>query len=158
MRQSWTAASPTPPSASRFSYTVNQVENIYWALVSSYEDVQAKQHALEQSSKLLDDNKKQLEIGTLAPLDVVNAESTVASDQQALISSQEQSELSATGSQAGHRPQPERSGAGGGGGDSHRPREPGADSRGEAAGGGAGAIGLPESPGAGTGRAGHQEG
>jgi outer membrane protein TolC len=69
-------------------YTVNQVENIYWALVSSYEDVQAKQHALEQSTKLLGDNKKQLEIGTLAPLDVVNAESTVASDQQALISSQ----------------------------------------------------------------------
>jgi outer membrane protein TolC len=69
-------------------YTVNQVENIYWALVSSYEDVQAKQHALDQSSKLLGDNKKQLEIGTLAPLDVVNAESTVASDQQALLSSQ----------------------------------------------------------------------
>jgi len=68
-------------------YTVNQVENIYWALVSSYEDVQAKQHALEQSSKLLEDNKKQLEIGTLAPLDVVNAQSTVASDQQALLSS-----------------------------------------------------------------------
>ncbi|MFZ1087580.1 MAG: TolC family protein [Terracidiphilus sp.] len=68
-------------------YTVNQVENIYWALVSSYEDVQAKQHAMEQSTKLLDDNKKQLEIGTLAPLDVVNAQSTVASDQQALISS-----------------------------------------------------------------------
>ncbi len=69
-------------------YTVNQVENIYWALVSSYEDVQAKQHALEQSSRLLEDNKKQLEIGTLAPLDVVNAQSTVASDKQALLSSQ----------------------------------------------------------------------
>jgi outer membrane protein TolC len=69
-------------------YTVNQVENIYWALVSSYEDVQAKQRALEQSSKLLVDNKKQLEIGTLAPLDVVNSESTVATDKQALISSQ----------------------------------------------------------------------
>ena len=69
-------------------YTVNQVESIYWALVSAYEDVQAKQHALEQSSKLLGDNRKQLEIGTLAPLDVVNAESTVATDKQALISSQ----------------------------------------------------------------------
>ena len=69
-------------------YTVNQVENIYWALVSAYEDLQAKQRALEQSSKLLVDNKKQLEIGTLAPLDVVNSESTVATDKQALISSQ----------------------------------------------------------------------
>ncbi len=69
-------------------YTVNQVESIYWGLVSAYEDVQAKQRALAQSTTLLDDNKKQLEIGTMAPLDVVNAESTVATDKQALISSQ----------------------------------------------------------------------
>lgn len=69
-------------------YTVNQVETIYWGLVQAYEDVQAKQHALEQSSKLAADNRKQLEIGTMAPLDVVNADSTVATDKQALISSQ----------------------------------------------------------------------
>ena len=69
-------------------YTVNQVESIYWGLVQAYEDVQAKERALAQSTKLLDDNKKQLEIGTMAPLDVVNAESTVASDKQALISAQ----------------------------------------------------------------------
>ena len=69
-------------------YTVNQVENIYWGLVQAYEDVQAKERALEQSQQLLADNKKQLEIGTMAPLDVVNAESSVAADQQALISSQ----------------------------------------------------------------------
>ena len=69
-------------------YTVNQVENIYWGLVNAYEDVQAKERALEQSSKLASDNRKQLEIGTLAPLDVVNADSTVATDKQNLISSQ----------------------------------------------------------------------
>jgi outer membrane protein len=69
-------------------YTVNQVENIYWGLVQAYEDVQAKEHALEQSQQLMADNKKQLEIGSMAPLDVVNAESSVAADQQALISSQ----------------------------------------------------------------------
>lgn len=69
-------------------YTVNQVESIYWGLVQSYEDVQAKQRALDQSTQLLADNRRQLEIGTMAPLDVVNAESNVATDQQALISSQ----------------------------------------------------------------------
>jgi outer membrane protein TolC len=69
-------------------YTVNQVETIYWGLVQAYEDVQAKERALDQSSKLAADNRKQLEIGTMAPLDVVNAESTVASDKQALISAQ----------------------------------------------------------------------
>jgi len=69
-------------------YTINQVENIYWGLVSSYEDVQSKERALEQSKQLASDNRKQLQIGTLAPLDVVQSDSNVASDQQALVSSQ----------------------------------------------------------------------
>jgi len=67
-------------------YTVNQVETIYWGLVSAYEDVQAKQGALDQSTRLEADDQKQLEIGTLAPLDVVNAKSQVSNDQQALVS------------------------------------------------------------------------
>jgi len=69
-------------------YTVNQVENIYWALVSSYEDLQAKERALEQSKKVAADDRKQLEIGTMAPLDVVTADSSVAADQQSLIAPQ----------------------------------------------------------------------
>ena len=69
-------------------YTVNQVENIYWVLVSAYEDVQAKQRALEQSTKLESDDRKQLEIGTVAQLQVVSDQSAVATDKQALINSQ----------------------------------------------------------------------
>ena len=69
-------------------YTVNQVENIYWNLVSAYEDLQAKERAVEQSKKVAADDRKQLEIGTMAPLDVVTADSSVAADQQALVSSQ----------------------------------------------------------------------
>lgn len=68
--------------------TVNQVENIYWVVVSAYEDVQAKESALDQSTKLDSDTRKQLDIGTMAPLDVVNADSTMATDKQALITSQ----------------------------------------------------------------------
>jgi len=68
-------------------YTVNQVENVYWALVSAYEDEQAKERALGQSTQLTADNRKQLEIGTLAPLDVVNSDSAVATDKQALVAS-----------------------------------------------------------------------
>jgi outer membrane protein len=68
--------------------TVNQVENIYWVVVSAYEDAQAKERALAQSTRLDEDTRKQLEIGTMAPLDVVNADSTVATDKQSLISSQ----------------------------------------------------------------------
>ncbi len=69
-------------------YTVNQVESIYWGLVGAYEDVQARQRALDQSTKLSSDTHKQLEIGTMAPLDVVQADSTVATDKQALINSE----------------------------------------------------------------------
>jgi outer membrane protein TolC len=68
-------------------YTITQVEGIYWSLVSAYEDEQAKERALQQSTQLTADNRKQLEIGTLAPLDVVTSESQEANDKQALISS-----------------------------------------------------------------------
>jgi outer membrane protein len=68
-------------------FTVTQVENIYWGLVSAYEDEQAKERALAQSTQLTADNRKQLEIGTLAPLDVVNSDAQVATDKQALVAS-----------------------------------------------------------------------
>lgn len=68
-------------------YTVTQVESIYWALVSAYEDEQTKTRAVEQSTQLVADDRRQVEIGTLAPLDVVNAQASQASDQQALIAS-----------------------------------------------------------------------
>ena len=57
----------------------------------------ALNQALAYSEKLLSDNKRQVEIGTLAPIEVVRAESEVASDQQKLIvaqtSLQQQTEL-----------------------------------------------------------------
>ena len=68
-------------------YTVTQVESIYWSLVSAYEDEQAKERALAQSTQLSSDNRKQLEIGTLAPLDVITSDSAVAADRQALTTS-----------------------------------------------------------------------
>jgi outer membrane protein TolC len=66
-------------------YTIDQIENIYWGLVGAYQDERAKEGALKQSTQLLSDDQKQLQIGTLAPLDVVNANAQVASDKQALI-------------------------------------------------------------------------
>lgn len=77
-------------SAFRFQLlsTVTQVEDIYWGLVSAYEDELAKERALAQSTQLTADNRRQLEIGTLAPLDVVNSDAAVATDKQALVQSQ----------------------------------------------------------------------
>ena len=67
--------------------TVSQIENIYWDLVNAFEDYKVKERALQLAQKTLSDNQKQVEIGTLAPLDVVRAESQVASAEQDMITS-----------------------------------------------------------------------
>lgn len=69
-------------------YTINQIENIYWALVSAWEDEQSKERSLVQSKQLASDNRKQFEVGTLARLDVMDADSQVANDEQALMQAQ----------------------------------------------------------------------
>jgi outer membrane protein len=68
--------------------TVANVVQLYWNLVASNQNVDVKKRALEVSQKLYDDNKKQVEIGTLAPIEIVRAEAQVASDQQALVAAQ----------------------------------------------------------------------
>ncbi|HEY2497370.1 MAG TPA: TolC family protein [Candidatus Angelobacter sp.] len=67
--------------------TVSQIENIYWDLVNAYEANKVNERSLALAQKTLSDNQKQVEIGTLAPLDVVRAQSTVATAEQALIAS-----------------------------------------------------------------------
>jgi outer membrane protein len=67
--------------------TVSQIEDIYWDLVAAYEDVKVKERSLALDQKTLADNKKQVEIGTLAPISIVQAESAVATDQQNLLTS-----------------------------------------------------------------------
>jgi len=65
--------------------TVDQIENIYWNLVYAYENVRVQQESLAFAQRTLADNKKQVQMGTLPPIQVVSAQSTVASDEQALI-------------------------------------------------------------------------
>jgi outer membrane protein TolC len=67
--------------------TVSQIENIYWDLVNAFEAFRVNERSLALAQKTLSDNQKQVEIGTLAPLDVVRAQSSVASAEQALIAS-----------------------------------------------------------------------
>ena len=64
--------------------TVNQIQNIYWDLVNAYENVKVQEEALALANKTLSDNQKQVQIGTLAPIEIVRAQSVVATDQQQL--------------------------------------------------------------------------
>src|SRR5215470_13500625 len=68
--------------------TITNTINAYWELVYSRENVKVQQQAVTVAEKLYNDNKKQLEIGTMAPLDVTRAESELATDRQNLIVAQ----------------------------------------------------------------------
>jgi len=64
--------------------TVNQIQTMYWDLVYAYENVRVQKESLAFADKTLSDTRKQVEIGSLAPIEVVKAQSTSAQDQQAL--------------------------------------------------------------------------
>ncbi len=68
--------------------TVTQIQNIYWDLVNAFEDVRVRQRALALAEKTLNDNREQVRIGTLAPIEVARAESEVANRNQDLILAQ----------------------------------------------------------------------
>jgi outer membrane protein len=68
--------------------TVNLVSDLYWDLVSAAENIKVQERSLAVSSKLVNDDKRQVEVGTLAPISVVQAEAQKASDQQNLIIAQ----------------------------------------------------------------------
>jgi len=68
--------------------TVDQIENLYWNLVFAYENVRVQQEAIAFAQKTLSDNQKQVEIGSLAPIEIVRAQNTVAADQENLIQAQ----------------------------------------------------------------------
>jgi hypothetical protein len=61
---------------------------MYYGLVADYEDVKAKRSALEAAQAFLSDNKKRVEFGDLAPLEVTRAESQVAGTERDLLVSQ----------------------------------------------------------------------
>jgi len=73
--------------------TVDQIENLYWNLVYAFENVRVEQEALAFSQKTLADDEKQVQVGTLPPIQVVSARSTVASNQQALTVAETNLEL-----------------------------------------------------------------
>ena len=73
--------------------TVDQIENMYWDLVYAYENVRVQQEALTYTQKALEDAKRQAQVGTVPPIQVVSAQSTVATGQQNLIVAQNNLQL-----------------------------------------------------------------
>jgi outer membrane protein len=68
--------------------TVANVVQLYWNLVAAISTVGVRKQAVDVAQKLYDDNQKQVEIGTLAPIEIVRAEAQLATAQQALVAAQ----------------------------------------------------------------------
>lgn len=73
--------------------TVDQIENMYWDLVYAYENVRVQEEALTYAQKAWEDSKQQAKVGTVPPIQVVSAQSTVSTDQQNLILAQNNLQL-----------------------------------------------------------------
>jgi len=65
--------------------TITNTITAYWELVYARANVKVDEQAMTVSQKLYNDNKKQLDAGTMAPLDVTRAQSELATDRQNLI-------------------------------------------------------------------------
>jgi len=68
--------------------TVASVISLYWDLVSFTEQVKVAEQAMATSQKLYEDNKKQVEIGTLPQIAIIQAEAEIANRQQDIVVAQ----------------------------------------------------------------------
>jgi outer membrane protein len=64
--------------------TIANVRNSYWELVFAVQAVDVARGSLDLADKLVEDNRARVEVGTMAPLDVVQAEAEAATRRQAL--------------------------------------------------------------------------
>lgn len=79
-------------SLAQFKTTAMDVSNAvlaaYWEFVKAIEDLKVARKSLERAEDLLRKNKIQVEAGTLAPIEIIDAESGVASRVEAVISAE----------------------------------------------------------------------
>jgi outer membrane protein len=70
--------------------TVAAVMELYWDLVAFHQNVEVAQNEMASAQRLYQDNKRQVEVGTLAQLEVIRAEAQMASAEEALVVAQTQ--------------------------------------------------------------------
>jgi outer membrane protein len=73
--------------------TIVQIQNIYWDLVSAFETVRVNEQSVALAEKTVSDDRAQVKIGNLAPIEVTRAESELALRRQDLLISQTQLQL-----------------------------------------------------------------
>ena len=65
--------------------TTRSVKNAYWDLAYTRDNLQAQRQSLDLAKRALADNEKRVQIGTMAPIDIVEAQSEVARNEESVI-------------------------------------------------------------------------
>jgi outer membrane protein len=65
--------------------TLSNVRNAYWDFVYAIQAVDVARESLDLATKLVQDNQTRVEVGTMAPIDVVQAQSEQATRRQTLV-------------------------------------------------------------------------
>jgi len=68
--------------------TLSNVRNAYWDYVFAVQSVDVARQSVNLASQLVKDNQTRVEVGTMAPIDVVQAQSQAATQQQLLVTAQ----------------------------------------------------------------------
>ncbi len=74
--------------ASTITNTLSNVRNAYWDYVFAVESVAINQQSVDLANKLVEDNQTRVQVGTMAPIDVVQAQAQAAAAQQNLVTAQ----------------------------------------------------------------------
>ncbi|MDI9612709.1 MAG: TolC family protein [Acidobacteriota bacterium] len=69
--------------------TISNIQTAYWDLVSAIRNYDIRRNSVKLAQINLRDSRKKVEVGTSAPIDVTDAEATVASREVELISAEE---------------------------------------------------------------------
>jgi outer membrane protein TolC len=69
--------------------TLSNVRNAYWDYVFAVQSVDVAQKSVDLAMKLVQDNQTRVEVGTMAPIDVVQAQSQAATARQNLAAAQQ---------------------------------------------------------------------
>ncbi len=70
--------------------TIYEVEEAYWALKGLIENLKVRQLSLQLAEELLEKNKRSVEVGTLAPIEILSSQSAVASRKADIIQAESQ--------------------------------------------------------------------
>ncbi|HEX3703869.1 MAG TPA: TolC family protein [Vicinamibacterales bacterium] len=73
---------------STITNTLSNVRNAYWDYVFAVQSVDVAQQSVDLAEQLVKDNQTRVEVGTMAPIDVVQAQSQAATQRQNLVAAQ----------------------------------------------------------------------